>query len=487
MNESDFTHWLELPEGTKHVVFGDLPHLIAKALWPDHEVPGSTNWAYGGARVNLEDELPKAVDAGQLAVKDPLTFGPHSFPLGAALKAAVVLLPDLRAFLARRSMGVRVAMAPSAQLFPVEGVAREAAVRRHPIPEGADADGRVLAEAWQGWTAAALLIQLNGYVHDRKVSVFFRGAPLPGPHEAFDVPKDEWQVDEAGQRVLLGLFIEDPMRVLPTFHVPPCPSETPPALLLLSAEARVRLQWTWQRLSESVGSVAEAVEVFAEVIARQADGWLRIDEAAQLLKEAGRGSAANWRDKFLAAAQSGGLPTHEPGTYDRVKYEPLSSFQQPRRARDFYEVVHVDDLNAWLASNEPRLPYRFPAISAQPSPSAEPAPACQPAVGDGRGLAASDGHPADAPRVVRQIVRHSTDDRRQDLLTPLIRMAEELAGQGGSSAQVWAQLEHMARGSTPPAPLSAVTSGGVVYFDGPRKKTFTLRALRDRLRRARAR
>ncbi len=384
-------------------------------------------------------------------------------------------------------MGVRTAKAPSAQFFPVESVAREAAKRRHPLSAGAAGDARLLAESWQGWATAALLVQLNGYVHDRKVSVFFRGAPLVGPHEAFNVSKDEWHVDEPGREVLLGLFSEDQVTVLPTFNVSPCPSETPPALLLLSADARVRLVWTWHRSSERVGPAAAAVEVFTEAMSRQAEGWLRINEAAQVLMEAGRGSAANWRAKFLAAAQSGGLPTYEPDTYDRVIYEALSSSQHPRRARDFYELVHVDDLNVWLSTNEPRLPYRFPAISAQPSPSAESAAACQPAVGDGRGIAASDGHPADAPRVVIQVVRHSTDDRRQDLLTPLIRRAEELAGQGASPVQIWAQLEQMARGATPPAPLAAVTSGGVVYFDGPKKKTFTLRALRDRLRRARAR
>lgn len=91
------------------------------------------------------------------------------------------------------------------------------------------------------------------------------------------------------------------------------------------------------------------------------------------------------------------------------------------------------------------------------------------------------------PTAVERFVRHSTDDRRQDILTPMIRKAEELAGPGASAAQVWAQLQQMARSTPPPAPLSKVTSGGVVYFDGPRERTFTVRALRDRLRRARAR
>jgi hypothetical protein len=66
LNESDFTHWLELPEGSRHVAFGDLPHLIAKALWPDSGDEESTNWSYGGARVNLEEELPRAVREGRL-------------------------------------------------------------------------------------------------------------------------------------------------------------------------------------------------------------------------------------------------------------------------------------------------------------------------------------------------------------------------------------------------------------------------------------
>ncbi len=84
-------------------------------------------------------------------------------------------------------------------------------------------------------------------------------------------------------------------------------------------------------------------------------------------------------------------------------------------------------------------------------------------------------------------VRHSTISRREDLLTPVLRKAEEMAGSGASAAQVWAQLEHMARAADRPAPLANVTSGGVVYFDGATKRTFTLAALRDRLRRARTR
>ncbi|MBX9848307.1 MAG: hypothetical protein K2X64_03370, partial [Rhodocyclaceae bacterium] len=250
---------------------------------------------------------------------------------------------------------------------------REAAQRRHPVQDGAEPGARQLAEAWQGWTLTTLLVQLNGYVHDQKICVFFGGRALRGSRDPFDVPREGWQVDETGRELLLKLFSEDQVTVLPTFNVPPCPLVVPPTLMLLPGEAKVRLRWNWQRMSESVGSAADAVEHLTDTISRQAEGWLRIGEAAQLLKEAGRGSATTWRDKFLGAAQTGGLPTHEPGTYERVIYEPLSTSHQLRRARDFYELVHVDDLNAWLIANEPRLPYSFPNISAQPCTVEEPA------------------------------------------------------------------------------------------------------------------
>lgn len=112
MSDDGFTYWVELPAGTKHVVFEDLPHLIALALWPDAEAHSERrDFAYGGARLNLEEELPKAVDDGRLKVRDPLTLGAHTFPVGAALKRSLVLLPDLRDFLAHRGGGVGVRVA----------------------------------------------------------------------------------------------------------------------------------------------------------------------------------------------------------------------------------------------------------------------------------------------------------------------------------------------------------------------------------------
>lgn len=110
----------------------------------------------------------------------------------------------------------------------VDAVAREAAVLRHPIAADADIDARLLGEAWREWTTATLLTQLNGYVYDQKITVLAGGRALTGPHEAFNAPKDEWRVDDAGRDLLVSLFLSDQAVVLPTFNVQPCPSAVPP-------------------------------------------------------------------------------------------------------------------------------------------------------------------------------------------------------------------------------------------------------------------
>ena len=108
MEDDEITHWLELPAGRGFVPFSELAHLIAKARFRVAPEDEEFDFAYGAARVNLDEELPKAVAAGLLKVRDPLTHGPHTFPHGFALQSAVVKVSDLRAYLADRGMGVRV-------------------------------------------------------------------------------------------------------------------------------------------------------------------------------------------------------------------------------------------------------------------------------------------------------------------------------------------------------------------------------------------
>lgn len=96
-----------LPAGTEHVQYGELAHLIANALHPLSDgATDSEMMAYGGARINLEAELEQAVEAETLPVKDPLTLGPHTFPVGDALRRSRVMVADLRKFVAGRGLSV---------------------------------------------------------------------------------------------------------------------------------------------------------------------------------------------------------------------------------------------------------------------------------------------------------------------------------------------------------------------------------------------
>ena len=72
-----------------HVQFDELAHRIADALWPDAG-PDDDRMTYACARAHLDEELARAVKSGALPVKDRLTLGPHTFPIGNALNRALV-------------------------------------------------------------------------------------------------------------------------------------------------------------------------------------------------------------------------------------------------------------------------------------------------------------------------------------------------------------------------------------------------------------
>lgn len=96
-----YLYWLAVEDG-QAIRFSDLPHMMAKAMHP------ASDMGYGAARVNLEEELPKAVQRGELVVRNPLDLGHHTFPLGDALKRAVMLPNDLRPFLESRGIELRI-------------------------------------------------------------------------------------------------------------------------------------------------------------------------------------------------------------------------------------------------------------------------------------------------------------------------------------------------------------------------------------------
>lgn len=111
MTEGKFRHWITVGEGAL-IVFGDLPHLMAKALHPsDRELT-----AYSATRINLEEELRNAVQASRLVVRNASGLGLHTSPYGEALQRAVMMPSDVEPFLSEHGIGLLVKKAA----FPAE-------------------------------------------------------------------------------------------------------------------------------------------------------------------------------------------------------------------------------------------------------------------------------------------------------------------------------------------------------------------------------
>jgi hypothetical protein len=186
--------------------------------------------------------------------------------------------------------------------------------------------------------------------------------PVPSPYPRGDLPEDAAVVVRPGPlRELLACMNAEakPLR----FVVPLRPREVPGDLLALPRDAPV--QYVNSHICGQTGAgitkAGELVAMIRDTIARQNDGWLTIEEAAQILEDAGRGCAVGkggWVEKLSFAARVGTLGMHQPVTLARIDYGPPFMGGGPS-LRTFHEWAHVDELNRWLEVAEPRLPFRF--------------------------------------------------------------------------------------------------------------------------------
>jgi hypothetical protein len=339
MGEDEFTYWVELPAGTKHVVFEDLPHLIASALWPDVEPHSERrDFSYGGARINLEEELPKAVDAGLLQVRDPLTLGPHTFPIGDALRRSVVLLHDLRKFLAQRGgdIGVRLSAPADAEpsivqqdsdFVPIGLIAKDAAMREHSPQPGENDLREDIRNAMRETTEKDFLARLSEYLRQGKLKAI---NPLNGAPFDPDLPH---------------LDASDPMWSL-------SPQERENGLELLGQLVRTDEAGHRGSVLQSSAANAAAAE---EQRARQARGFYTLREAAQRLADAHGLNASKLLKQLTAAFHKGDLVVRDSETEAPVHGD--------HRLRDFYDWVTPSDIDALLGTVW-KVSYRFPVASA---------------------------------------------------------------------------------------------------------------------------
>jgi hypothetical protein len=100
------------------VRFADLPRVMAEAMHADP-------MARAGARINLEAELVEMVASGRLKVRDSLTHGPLPYPVGDALKNAVLLPDEVRQLLAERGVSLPAVAVPEPVAQPGKAETQE--------------------------------------------------------------------------------------------------------------------------------------------------------------------------------------------------------------------------------------------------------------------------------------------------------------------------------------------------------------------------
>jgi hypothetical protein len=113
------------------VRFEDLPRVMAEAMHADP-------MARAGARINLGAELAEMVASGRLKVRDSLTHGPHTYPVGDALRNAVLLPQEVRQLLAERGVSAPAVPVPApipASSAPAVAVPEPVAAPAEPVPD----------------------------------------------------------------------------------------------------------------------------------------------------------------------------------------------------------------------------------------------------------------------------------------------------------------------------------------------------------------
>lgn len=205
-----------LPAGTKHVLFGELAHLIADALWPDAG-PNDDHLRYAVAQTKLVAELNHAAQSGVLPVKDPISFGPHSFPMGDALNRALVRVEDLRAYVVDRGLSVLLQFSVDEDGGLTSFLTTQEAFDTYTAEKKTQRDERHKQGHYTMYEAAEVLATANAiggakaFLKNRMCPAFESGAlRLTDPKDGGPVvgracrPYDDWVTPEAIDEWLTG-------------------------------------------------------------------------------------------------------------------------------------------------------------------------------------------------------------------------------------------------------------------------------------------
>jgi hypothetical protein len=162
----------------------------------------------------------------------------------------------------------------------------------------------------------------------------------------------------------VGLADGTPADKLRRFTIPAWPRTEPPGLNTIPAGEVVYFERKVRPYTSGTMQAGELLRDIRETIARQAEGYFTLNEAAQVLAESRTDlDPLEAIKEFRQAHSDGKLRIHQGGSRF-----PL---YEDEKVRDFWDTVQLNELDAWLRES---VGYGFPAHSPAPTP-AEAAPA----------------------------------------------------------------------------------------------------------------
>ena len=241
------------------------------------------------------------------------------------------------------------------------------------------------------------------------------------------------------------------------FTIPAWPRTEPPGLNMIPAEEVVYFERKVRPYTSGTIRADELLRDIRETIARQAEGYFTLNEAAQVLAESRPDLDPLEAIKAFRKAREAGRLCAYHGDRGKGRF-PVDL---GAAIREHLDLLKAAELDAWLRES---VGYGFPAHSPAPKP-AEAAPAALPV-------------PAAAPAPTV----HSTKGRRpSDTLWPAIRKAQAQCADPWDAAEVFGHLEALADGDESQPPLLESTPKGIKWNRSGRDAYLTRNALTKRL------
>lgn len=373
-----------LPANTEYVLFSEIAGRMADAVWPNDELKNI------GYQLALEKKLNEAVDSRALQVKNPLHFGPHGFPIGDALRTALVTVADFASFAARYDIVVRVADAQisGSAVLDKEFAATHAtsAVSGNIASDGTPKVANAvqcfvyLWDKTESLTITAILeystdavcpcdktstqemmASRTAYIeHRAKLEQAIRKGTVQPLDPKSNEPQTAWSDESLVTRAQFSKFYESlgiGIKSIYEFTMPVRPLQIDSALLELPPDAQVYVH-DFDKSGGGTSSAEDAIATWNATNERQAQGLFTIRETGYILEGAYRNiRAKEWIERIHCGFNEQKLLIY---TGAGLKIRDAAQIH------DRSSLVKEEELNAWLPSEGHG--FRFPPATPEEAP-----------------------------------------------------------------------------------------------------------------------